>query len=115
MPVVLRPLIKIWALFCPGSPDLFRVVKPGNKPDNELERLATGAFFSIFSSVLAMAPVKVAFLCSPYPTTTTSSKSAVSPSRETSILLWLPIVISLVSIPTNEKTKVTAFSLTANE
>ena len=72
----------------PGSPLDCTEMTPAILPWSELLRLGDGVLISCMS-IVATAPVRVAFFCSPEPTTTLSS-SLVSCSSETSIIVRLP-------------------------
>src|SRR6476661_10215758 len=77
-PRVFEPLILIVALSLPGSPDVETATKPGNRPANVFVKLVAGDCSNALPLTVVIDPVTVAFLETPYPTTTTLSKPAIN-------------------------------------
>ena len=80
-PVEIVPVPRMFtSIVCPNCPpkpptDKF---KPGTVPCNDWPKLVTGRESSTLVSTVATASVRLAFLCVPKPTTTTSSNVCVS-------------------------------------
>ena len=74
----------------PGWPDVPVTCSPGIAPISTLLTEVTGRSPNISSIfTLLTAPVRLAFFCTPYPTTTTSSKVSVS-SFNTTLSSFFP-------------------------
>ena len=104
-PMVPNPRILMF-MDCPGAPPLsFVMFKPAITPCKPCTAFDIGRDSSILLSMDLTAPVELIFFCVPKPTTITSSSNFVSP---VSVIInpdiLSPGIISLVCIPTYEKT-----------
>ena len=84
----------------PGWPDVPVTCNPGIAPISTLLTEVTGRSPNISSIfTLLTAPVRLAFFCTPYPTTTTSSKVSVSSFKTIFSSFLFPVFISSEAYP----------------
>ena len=94
---------------CPPNPPTDKF-KPGTVPCNDWPKLLTGRESSTLVSTVATASVRLAFLCVPKPTTTTSSNVCVSSDIWMLYEDWFSLtLISCVMYPMKEITNTFSF------
>ena len=91
---VLIPRIRSAEPSYPGSLLGVIVTRPGNRPAKLLLTLVAGDFTRSVPLMLLTDPVRVAFFCVPYPTTTTSVSACANPFNCKLIVVLEPTGIS---------------------
>ena len=82
-----------------ADPPFGEICKFGTKPCKAIPTLLVARFCNIVEDTVSTAPLKLAFFCTPYPTTTNSSNASASSFMVMDKLVWFPILISWLLNP----------------